>query len=80
MKPASRSKYIGVAACDAEIKPIEIGGTWYPYPPSSSAETGDVILHFHGGAYVIGDGRYADVGFAVKILLGNTSVMHVFCL
>jgi acetyl esterase/lipase len=79
MKPAATSKYIGVAACDAEIKPTEIGGTWYPSPPSSSSQTGDVILHFHGGAYVIGDGRYADAGFAAKTLLGNTSATHVFC-
>jgi acetyl esterase/lipase len=79
MKPASRSKYIGVAVCDPEIKPTEIGGTWYPSPPSSSSRTGDIILHFHGGAYVIGDGRYADAGFAAKTLLGNTSTTHVFC-
>jgi len=80
IKPTTSSKYRGVAACDPAIKPERIGGTWNPYPPSSSdGKVGDVILHFHGGAYVIGDGRYADAGFAAKTLLQGTSATHVFC-
>ncbi|KAH8750118.1 Alpha/Beta hydrolase protein [Hyaloscypha sp. PMI_1271] len=78
MQPAKNSKYIGIASKDKEINPVTIGGTWYPKRPSPGTVT-DVILHFHGGAYVIGDGRQDDCGFAAKTLLQHTSATHVFC-
>ena len=79
IQPGKSDKYVGVVAQDNEIQPQTIGGTWYPKPPSSASATGNVVLHFHGGAYVIGDGRTDDAGFAAKTILKNTSATHIFC-
>ncbi|ESZ97738.1 alpha/beta hydrolase fold-3 domain containing protein [Sclerotinia borealis F-4128] len=57
------------------IKPVTIGGTFYPSPPPlplSSDST--IILHFHGGAFIYGNGRTRSSGKVAKILgshLGN---------
>ncbi|KAF2256982.1 alpha/beta-hydrolase [Trematosphaeria pertusa] len=42
---------------------------------------GDIVLHFHGGGYTLGDDRPADCGFAASTILEHTpaSVTHVFC-
>lgn len=78
MKPGPSDKYIGVVDLDTEVKPETIGGTWYPARPISGAAVGKVVLHFHGGAYTIGDGRDSDAGFAAKTLLANTAATHIF--
>ncbi|KAJ8069459.1 hypothetical protein OCU04_003113 [Sclerotinia nivalis] len=82
IKPTSASHYQGVTTSNPAIAPEIIGGTWYPAPPSPSQENPtniNVILHFHGGAYVIGDGRTKDAGFAAQTFLTHTSATHVFC-
>ncbi|KIN06816.1 hypothetical protein OIDMADRAFT_108499 [Oidiodendron maius Zn] len=78
IKPGNPDNYIGVVAQDRGIIPQTIGGTWYPAHPSLSSDVGKVALHFHGGAYVIGNGRTQDVGFAARTILANTMVTHVF--
>jgi acetyl esterase/lipase len=78
IKPGSADRYRGAVDQDSEITPQTIGGTWYPARPKSGSAVGKLALHFHGGAYVIGDGRTADAGFAAKTLLANTPVTHVF--
>ncbi|KFY50470.1 hypothetical protein V495_00270 [Pseudogymnoascus sp. VKM F-4514 (FW-929)] len=78
VRPGKPDRYVGAVAQDAEIRPVIIGGTWYPASPGSASAVGKVALHFHGGAYVIGDGRTTDVGFAAKTILSNTPVSHVF--
>jgi acetyl esterase/lipase len=78
--PAPASFYKGPLV-DKEIKPEKIGGTWTPKAPTASEiEKGnvDVVLHFHGGAYVIGDGRDNDTGFLAKTLLKHAGATHVF--
>lgn len=81
IQPASKSYYTGIVTKDPSIKPEALGGTWYPAAPSSADDknVSQVILHFHGGAYVIGDGRKSDAGFAAKTLIAGTGVSHVFC-
>lgn len=79
LPPAQEKYYAGVTRADPKIRPAEIGGTWYPRKPSSTDELGYVVMHFHGGAYVIGDGRTQDVGFATKTMLEKTDASHVFC-
>lgn len=69
---------MGVANSDPDIEPASVGGTWYPAKPSATARPSYVVLHFHGGAYVIGDGRSKDAGFAAKTLIKNTEASHVF--
>ncbi|KAI9640171.1 hypothetical protein NHQ30_011408 [Ciborinia camelliae] len=79
--PAPSRFYQGVTISNPQIVPESIGGTWYPKPPppSNAKVLGDVILHFHGGAYVIGNGRKNDAGFAAKMLLANTTASYIFC-
>lgn len=81
INPASEDHYQGVTTSNSEIVPETIGGTWYPSRPPTGADTGDydIVLHFHGGAYVIGDGRTSDSGFAAKTFIANTSASYVFC-
>lgn len=54
---------------DVAIQPCVIGGVWFPtvYQPSSD-DGRNVVLYFHGGAFVIGDGRPAVSGFAAATL------------
>ncbi|KAH8432799.1 alpha/beta hydrolase [Aspergillus melleus] len=67
----------------------------YNTPPASSSSSstptsqtfsldedpkrGHVILHFHGGSYVLGDGRTSSCGFLAKTFLENTPASHVLC-
>ncbi|KAI9649759.1 hypothetical protein NHQ30_002340 [Ciborinia camelliae] len=57
------------------IKPVAIGGTFYPSPPPLPLPLGStIVLHFHGGAFIYGSGRTRSCGGAAKILgrhLGN---------
>ncbi len=38
-----------------------------------------MVLHFHGGAYVMGDGRSTNCGFLAQLLLKQAGASHVFC-
>lgn len=43
---------------DAKIRPATIGAMWYPAPYNADEHKGkSVVLHFHGGAYVLGGCR-----------------------
>ncbi|PSN60792.1 alpha/beta-hydrolase [Corynespora cassiicola Philippines] len=62
---------------DKTIRPVKIGGTWYPAIPPKDYK-GKVILHFHGGGYAIGQGRDADAAYAGKTLTANTATYALF--
>ncbi|KAL8830743.1 MAG: hypothetical protein Q9170_005592 [Blastenia crenularia] len=70
--PSNKDIYQGVLN-DPEIKPAEVGGTWYPtvYGPGD-AKRKTVILHFHGGAFIVGDGRKKDLGYGAHLLTSHT--------
>ena len=57
ISPPNKDLYRGVLK-DTRIQPTVIGATWYPsvYDPSSD-DGRDMVLYFHGGAFVIGEGR-----------------------
>jgi len=79
---APSTRYIGPAAPVHNINPKPVGGTWYPAapPPSDEAAMYDtVVLHFHGGAFVIGDGRPTDTAFAAQTLLKHTPATRIYC-
>jgi len=79
IQPQEDWAYTGPAE-DRTIKPEKIGGTWHPSPlQRSQADGADVVIHFHGGGYVIGDGRDADAGFAAQTILKHSKVTHVLC-
>ncbi|KAI9658002.1 MAG: hypothetical protein M1821_002662 [Bathelium mastoideum] len=65
--PVARQDHYKFLLDDQEIRPMEIGGTWYPNPPSQDHKD-DFILHFHGGGYAIGEGRPGDAAYATKTL------------
>jgi acetyl esterase/lipase len=77
IQPAKSNVYTGVVIQDKEIKPEPIGGTWYP-KTLEKYNGGEIVLHTHGGAFVVGDGRPGDSGFTAKTILKNTKVSHVF--
>lgn len=82
IEPASPELYTGVAE-DKEIVPETIGGTWYPVPYQTDEtllEDQHVVLHLHGGSYVLGDGRTASCQSLVKTILSNTPAKYVFSL
>ncbi|KAF2397024.1 alpha/beta-hydrolase [Trichodelitschia bisporula] len=76
MEPATNSLYTGPTK-DSEIVPTAIGGTWTPAAPTDVSNL-EVVLHFHGGAYVIGDGRDRDTGFLARTLIKHAQATHVF--
>ncbi|KAF2494879.1 alpha/beta-hydrolase [Lophium mytilinum] len=77
--PAKASYYIGPLTSNDDVKPATIGATWYPSPLSKKADlsTETIVLHMHGGAFVIGDGRAEASGHAAKLLLKHTSATHI---
>ncbi|KIX09161.1 uncharacterized protein Z518_00239 [Rhinocladiella mackenziei CBS 650.93] len=55
---------------DKSIRPSKILGTWYPQPPldTTGKPNTSIVLHFHGGGYVIGSSKPADYGYmAIKL-------------
>lgn len=81
IEPAAAELYTGIAD-DKNIKPAPIGGTWYPDPYPSDAilpEGQHVILHLHGGSYILGDGRTTSNHYVPKKLLQNTPSSYVLC-
>lgn len=77
--PANPDLYTGVVV-DEEIKPETNGGTWYPTPYSSETtlpEGQHVVLHMHGGSYIVGDGRTSSCGFLAQTFLENTSSSYI---
>lgn len=53
------------------------GGTWYPGPYQAGDEQ-TVLLHFHGGAYVMGEGRPSDVEFCAATFLKHLKAKTLF--
>ncbi|OMP86628.1 Lipase 2 [Diplodia seriata] len=78
---------------DSTPRPARIGGTWYPEryhrAPATTDDDDDnndnngkaIVLHFHGGAFVLGDGRERDCGALARTMLStcNSTISHVFC-
>jgi acetyl esterase/lipase len=81
IKPAKDEVYKGPLRGVSDIKPVEIGATWYPAPLSAGSDKSNirVILHIHGGAFVTGDGRTLASGYMANKFLKHSSATHVFC-
>ncbi|KAL8952685.1 MAG: hypothetical protein Q9222_001422 [Ikaeria aurantiellina] len=78
MPPAPASMFQGVTH-DAEINPSSVEGTWYPSRYLAGDEDRyNIIIHFHGGAYAICDGREGDSGFAAKLLVEHAAAKVLF--
>lgn len=69
--PASDDLFTGVTS-DPDVQPTTITGTWYPSPPPADYN-GEIILHFHGGAYVALTGKPQDSQFCGQTLIKNVT-------
>lgn len=73
MEPAESNSYRDILD-DSKVRPIKIGGMWYPKPHSPTEDVGKlVILHFHGGAYVLGGCRPKEGGWGPDLLAKRVS-------
>lgn len=80
MEPAPAAFYKGSLA-EGKTSPTAIGGTWYPKPldkPINLKSTDVVMLHLHGGAMVVGDGRTSSLGFFSSTMLKFGGFTAVF--
>lgn len=80
MTPADDEMYQGPLKSNKVVKPVKIGGTWYPTQLTSDSDKSNVkvFLHFHGGAFVTGDGRTEQTGYSANALLKHATATHVF--
>ncbi|PWY93604.1 alpha/beta-hydrolase [Aspergillus sclerotioniger CBS 115572] len=62
----------GILRSVPSIRPNPIGAVWYPALPSKPPNC--VILHFHGGAYVLGGARRKQNGWGPRILSQHTNL------
>jgi acetyl esterase/lipase len=79
IQPRSPKLYQGPLN-DVIIRPATIGATWTPTRPPPAAvlsAKATVVLHFHGGAFVIGDGRDHDTGYLARTLVKRLGCSHV---
>ncbi|KAJ6139232.1 hypothetical protein N7471_005718 [Penicillium samsonianum] len=80
IEPGGPELYTGITV-DDEIQPVPIGGTWFPslyQYNTTTTQDKPVVLNFHGGSYIIGDGRTSSCQFLANSLLDHTPVSHVF--
>ncbi|KAJ8113342.1 hypothetical protein OPT61_g4509 [Boeremia exigua] len=79
IKPAGSDQYKGPLRVDNDVQPVEIGATWYPQPLTVSADKSNlkVILHIHGGAFVMGDGRTQASGYFANLLQRHVGATHI---
>lgn len=59
---------------DPEVQPAVTGGTWYPttYQREEDVQNQTVVLlHLHGGAYTVNQGRPEDIDFLATTLVEN---------
>ncbi|KAF2669956.1 alpha/beta-hydrolase [Microthyrium microscopicum] len=77
INPQGNWAYKGPLA-DTSIRPTKIGAVWTPSAlQRSQVDDADVVLHFHGGAYVIGAARDADLGFTTRTFVKHSRITHV---
>ncbi|KAI0421758.1 alpha/beta hydrolase fold-3 domain-containing protein [Xylaria grammica] len=77
LEPFPKDVYRGPLESES-VEPAPIGGTWYPKKPTDPASIGSVILHLHGGAFVIGDGRTAASGPMADLFLKQGKTGPIF--
>ncbi|KAF2757139.1 alpha/beta-hydrolase [Pseudovirgaria hyperparasitica] len=78
IKPSS--EYPGILSQDPAIVPTNIGAVWYPDVPSAADLQKLVVLHIHGGAFLLGSARIADAGTGCNRLSKNFGNAPVFAL
>ena len=78
ISPASSDYYIGRLA-DKICKPATIGGTWYPHPYRPNVDDNQrIVLHLHGGAYVMIGARDGDLATGKQVLADTMQSLVFF--
>ncbi|KAI1169999.1 alpha/beta hydrolase fold-3 domain-containing protein [Nemania sp. FL0916] len=77
LEPFSKELYSGPLESET-VKPAAIGGTWYPKKPTDPAHSGTIVLHIHGGAFVVGSGRTAENGYMADLFTKHGKIGHSF--
>ncbi|KAI1331366.1 alpha/beta hydrolase fold-3 domain-containing protein [Xylariaceae sp. FL0255] len=77
--PFPSEAYAGKLAGSKAAVPVTIGGTWYPEKPADMTKVSSVVMHIHGGAFVIDDGRTEASGYTSNVYLEHGKVGVVFC-
>jgi acetyl esterase/lipase len=78
-KAEHKAIYSGILHNNNNIKPETLGGTWYPHCYSSKDINNKVVLHFHGGAWVLLDSREGWCGHGLRTLSEQFDGAPVFC-
>ncbi|KAL4772076.1 Alpha/Beta hydrolase protein [Aspergillus nidulans var. acristatus] len=65
------SPYVGVLDSNPAINPAPIAGFWYEAPPPVDKTPGLAVVHFHGGAFVLGGARPTDAFCSGPIALSK---------
>lgn len=70
VSPRPRETYQGLLH-DPHVRPAPAGGTWYPVPFEASdlQHRRKIILHLHGGAFVLSDARDMNCAFAANTIM-----------
>lgn len=81
--PSSRPGVYRGPLDDAQIKPTTVSGTWYPHGVdissiATAARDRRLLLHFHGGGYVLGSGRPLDSGYMGAVLSRHVAPLALF--
>ncbi|KAI0876414.1 alpha/beta hydrolase fold-3 domain-containing protein [Hypoxylon argillaceum] len=76
ISPSDLDVYKGPLVSEV-VKPATIGGTWFPHAPADVAGK-TIVLYFHGGGFIQGDGRTANCGPLAKRLLNKGGADAVF--
>ncbi|KAI1425783.1 alpha/beta hydrolase fold-3 domain-containing protein [Xylaria sp. FL1777] len=77
IEPFPKDMYRGPLESES-VEPSIIGGTWYPEKPADPANVGPVVLHIHGGGFVIMDGRSAATAPMADLFRKHGKVSHIF--
>ncbi|KAK5632670.1 hypothetical protein RRF57_008384 [Xylaria bambusicola] len=62
----------------ASVEPSTMGGKWYPEKPTDASAIGPVLLHIHGGAFVVGTGRANQDGIMADLFIKHGKVGYIF--
>ncbi|KAH9997689.1 alpha/beta hydrolase fold-3 domain-containing protein [Xylariaceae sp. FL0662B] len=77
IEPFPSERYQGPLA--SGTRPAAVGGTWFPRAfDADAAPKNIIVLYFHGGAYVKGDGRIDFCGFSGKNWVERSGADAVF--
>lgn len=79
VEPFPLDLYRGPLGSNPDVKPVTVGGTWFPKKPDvEEGFDGIVVLQVHGGAFVLGDGRTGYCGFMAQTLMDKAGADAVF--